>query len=171
MQECFVALLFFNYQTALSLLLKKEFTLYFMQPIHFFNADKRVNLNNRNSLKVFLTALLYKEGERKLEYLSYIFCSDNYLLEINRKFLQHDFYTDIITFDLSSDKRSLNAEIYISVDRVKENAQDRGVPFNIELHRVIFHGVLHLCGFKDKTILQRTVMRQMEEQYIELYFK
>ena len=147
------------------------FTLNLMQLVHFFNADKRVTLNNRNSLKVFLTALLHKEGKRELEYLSYIFCSDNYLLEINRLFLQHDFYTDIVTFDLSSNKRILNAEIYISVDRVKENAQDIGVPFNIELHRVIFHGVLHLCGFKDKTKLQKAMMRQMEEQYIELYFK
>lgn len=142
-----------------------------MQLVHFFNADKRVTLNNRNSLKAFLTSLLHKEGERKLENLSYIFCSDKYLLQINRQFLQHDFYTDIITFDLSSDKANLKAEIYISVDRVKENAIDIGIPFNIELHRVIFHGVLHLCGFKDKTKPQKTLMRQMEDQYIESYFK
>ncbi len=142
-----------------------------MQYVHFFNADKRVILKNRNSLKVFLTALLHKEGKRELEYLSYIFCSDFYLLEINRQFLNHDFYTDIITFDLSSDNSILNAEIYISIDRVKENAQNIGVPFNVELHRVIFHGVLHLCGFKDKTKAQKIIMRQMEDQYIESYFK
>jgi rRNA maturation RNase YbeY len=142
-----------------------------MQLVHFFNADKSVTLNNRNSLKAFVTALLHKEGKRELGYLSYVFCSDKYLLEINRQFLQHDFYTDIVTFDLSSDKSILKAEIYISVDRVKENAQDIGIPFNIELHRVIFHGVLHLCGFKDKTKQQKAMMRQMEDQYIESYFK
>lgn len=142
-----------------------------MQHVHFFNADKRVTLINRNSLKAFLTALLNKEGDRELECLSYIFCSDNYLLEINRHFLQHDFYTDILTFDLSSDKGTLSAEVYISVDRVKENAQNIGVPFNKELHRVIFHGALHLCGFKDKTKPQKVIMRQMEDHYIESYFK
>ena len=141
-----------------------------MQLIHFFNADKRVALNNRNNLKVFLTALLHKEGKRELEYLSFIFCSDNYLLKKNKEFLQHDFYTDILTFDLSSNKKTLTAEIYISVDRVKENAQNIRVPFNIELHRVIFHGVLHLCGLKDKTKPQQAMMREMEDLYIDSYF-
>ena len=141
-----------------------------MQLINFFNADKRVPLTNRNTLKVFLTSLLLKEGERQLECLSYIFCSDNYLLEKNREFLKHDFYTDIITFDLSSDKRTLNAEIYISVDRVRENAENIKVPFNLELHRVIFHGILHLCGFKDKTKSQKAKMREMEDLYIKSYF-
>ena len=142
-----------------------------MQPVHFFTADKKVSLKNRNSLKFFIASILHKEGEKELEYLSYIFCSDNFLLEINNQFLQHNFYTDILTFDLSLDKSTLNAEIYISVDRVKENALSFGVPFYLELHRVIFHGVLHLCGFKDKTPLQRAIMRQMEEKYIQLYFK
>ena len=146
------------------------FTLNLMQLVHFFNADKRVTLNNRNSLKVFLTALLHKEGKRELEYLSFIFCSDNYLLKKNKEFLQHDFYTDILTFDLSSNKKTLTAEIYISVDRVKENAQNIRVPFNIELHRVIFHGVLHLRGFKDKTKPQQAMMREMEDLYIDSYF-
>ena len=141
-----------------------------MQLIHFFNADIRVALNNRNNLKVFLTALLHKEGKRELEYLSFIFCSDNYLLKKNKEFLQHDFYTDILTFDLSSNKKTLTAEIYISVDRVKENAQNIRVPFNIELHRVIFHGVLHLCGLKDKTKPQQAMMREMEDLYIKSYF-
>ena len=142
-----------------------------MQLVHFFNADKQVSLNKRKSLKVFLTALLYIEGKRELEQLSYVFCSDDYLLGINRQFLQHDFYTDIITFDLSSDARTLNAEIYISVDRVKENAKIVGVSFKEELHRVIFHGALHLCGYKDKTKPQQTIMRQKEGLYINSYFE
>ncbi len=142
-----------------------------MQLIHFFNADKKVTLTNRKSLKDFLTTLLYEEGKRELNSLSYIFCSDDFLLGINRQFLQHDFYTDIVTFDLSSDRITLNGEIYISVERVKENAKSIGVSFNKELHRVIFHGALHLCGFNDKTRQQKTIMRQKEDEYIDYYFK
>lgn len=142
-----------------------------MQLVHFFNADKKATLTSRNKLRVFLTTLLKKEGARELIDLSYIFCSDNYLLDINRKFLQHDFYTDIVTFDLSSNEKTLNGEIYISIDRVKENAKSMGVSFHEELHRVIFHGALHLCGFKDKTKTQKAMMRQKEDQNIEAYFK
>lgn len=141
-----------------------------MQLIKFFNADKCVTLKNRKGLKLFVATLLREEGNRELICLSYIFCSDDFLLDINRQFLQHDFYTDIITFDLSSEKTSLKGEIYISVERVMENSQTIGVSFNKELHRVIFHGALHLCGFKDKTKLQKIKMRQKEDQYIESYF-
>ena len=142
-----------------------------MQLVHFYNADKKATLKNRKNLKFFLTALLKTEGARELVDLSYIFCSDNYLLEINRKFLQHDFYTDIVTFDLSSDKTTLTGEIYISIDRVKENSKTLGSSFQEELHRVIFHGALHLCGFKDKTRQQKVIMRNKEEQNLEAYFK
>ena len=142
-----------------------------MQLVHFFNADKKVTLTNRNKLKVFLITLLQREGTRELKNLSYVFCCDNYLLNINRKFLHHDFYTDIITFDLSSDIKTLTGEIYISIDRVRENAKSLGTSFHEELHRVIFHGALHLCGFKDKTKLQKLLMRKKEEQYLEVYFK
>ena len=142
-----------------------------MQLVHFFNADKKLTLTNRNKLKVFLITLLQREGTRELKNLSYVFCCDNYLLNINRKFLHHDFYTDIITFDLSSDIKTLTGEIYISIDRVRENAKSLGTSFHEELHRVIFHGALHLCGFKDKTKLQKLLMRKKEEQYLEVYFK
>lgn len=142
-----------------------------MQLVHFFNADKKATFKNRNKLKIFLIKLLKKEGARELLNLSYIFCSDNYLLEINREFLHHDFYTDIITFDLSSDKTTLTGEIYISIDRVKENAKGLGTSYHEELHRVIFHGALHLCGFKDKTKQQKDTMRIMEDKTLELYFK
>ena len=142
-----------------------------MQLVYFFNADRKASFKSRNRLKNFLIALLKKESARELIGLSYIFCSDNYLLEINRKFLHHDFYTDIITFDLSSDKTTLIGEIYISIDRVKENAKSLGTPYHEELHRVIFHGALHLCGFKDKTKQQKGIMRKMEDKTLELYFK
>ena len=93
------------------------------------------------------------------------FCSDAYLLDINRTYLQHDYYTDIITFDLEG-----AAEIYISVDRVKENAQAEGVSFKQELHRIIFHGVLHLCGFSDKTASAKIEMTRQENKLLAHYF-
>ena len=142
-----------------------------MQLVYFFNADRKATFKSRNRLKNFLTALLKKETARELIGLSYIFCSDNYLLEINREFLHHDFYTDIITFDLSSDKATLTGEIYISIDRVKENAKSLGTLYHEELHRVIFHGALHLCGFKDKTKLQKEIMRHKEDKNLQAYFK
>ena len=91
-------------------------------------------------------------------------------MEINRQFLQHDFYTDIITFDLTSQNQPLMAEIYISIDRVRENAKLANESINRELHRVIFHGVLHLCGYKDKNKSQKNEMRRMEELCLGKYF-
>lgn len=102
--------------------------------------------------------------------LSYIFCSDSYLLVINQQYLEHDDYTDIITFDLSSSPKEIVGEVYISIDRVKENAHELSVSFNTELHRVIFHGALHLCGYKDKSIKDASVMRFKEDKYLKLYF-
>src|SRR6202000_2206007 len=94
---------------------------------------------------------------------------DDYLREINRQYLDHDYYTDIITFDLSEKGQSINAEIYISVDRVRENARKFGSSLRQELHRVIFHGALHLCGYKDKTSAQEKEIRKMEEKYLPLW--
>jgi probable rRNA maturation factor len=102
--------------------------------------------------------------------LNYIFCTDEYLLQVNRDFLQHDYYTDIITFDLSDTSKRVSGEIYISVDRVKDNALTQGVSFTEELHRVIFHGALHLCGYKDKKPAEVKAMRSAEDKYLELYF-
>jgi len=90
------------------------------------------------------------------------------VLAINRQFLSHDFYTDIITFNLS-DSNAIQAEIYISVDRVKDNATQLGVSFKSELHRVIFHGVLHLCGYRDKNRVETKEMRSKEEFYLHKY--
>ena len=100
--------------------------------------------------------------------INYIFCTDKALLEINRQFLSHDFYTDIITFDLS-DANEVQAEIYISVDRVKDNAKKLGVSFKSEMHRVVFHGVLHLCGYMDKSKQDKEDMRRMENLYLSKY--
>jgi probable rRNA maturation factor len=133
-----------------------------------FNFLEPADLRDRTRLKEFLLSLFKQEGKRLAE-MQYIFCSDDYLLEINRQYLDHDFYTDIITFDLSEKGQSINAEIYISVDRVRENAREYGSSVKKELHRVIFHGALHLCGYKDKTPAQVKEMRKMEDKYLALW--
>lgn len=103
--------------------------------------------------------------------LTYIFCSDEHLLGINQQFLKHNTYTDIITFDLGEYDDEVIGEIYISVDRVADNAAKFGVDYNDELHRVIFHGALHLCGYKDKTEADRKEMRRKEDLCLKQYFK
>ena len=100
--------------------------------------------------------------------LNYVFCSDDRVLEINRQFLAHDFFTDIITFELS-DNEYTNGEIYISTDRVRDNAKALKVSVVAELHRVIFHGALHLCGYKDKTGKDEALMRKKEDEYLKRY--
>jgi probable rRNA maturation factor len=131
----------------------------------------KINLQNRRALKVFIPELFKKE-EKVFKSLTYIFCSDEYLLQVNNNFLKHDFYTDIITFDLSESKNSPTiGEIYISVDRVKENAITHKTSLELELHRVIFHGALHLCGYKDKIKKDALLMREKEEDYLSMYFE
>lgn len=130
----------------------------------FFFEHKKFSLQNRAVLKAFIESLFKKE-KKKLSSINYIFCTDKRLLEINRQFLQHDYFTDIITFDLSETDSTI-AEIYISVDRVKDNAKTLGNSFKAELHRVIFHGALHLCGYGDKTTKEKEVMRKKEDFYL-----
>lgn len=101
--------------------------------------------------------------------LNYIFCTDRQLLEINRQYLKHDYYTDIITFELSGPTDPIEGEIYISIDRVKENARILKEKLNKELHRVIFHGALHLCGYSDKSKKEILKMRKMEDQCLLNY--
>ena len=99
--------------------------------------------------------------------LTIIFCDDEYLLDVNKKHLNHDYYTDIITFNYNVEKK-LNGDLFISVDRVKDNASVFNENFNMELFRVIIHGVLHLCGFNDKTTSEQREMRQKENHYLSL---
>ena len=134
-----------------------------------FYFEQPVTLKQRNQLKLFIGSV-FKTEKKMPAAISYIFCSDEYLLNINRQFLKHDYYTDIITFVLSDSKTGPQiAEIYISVDRVKDNANTLAVPLTQELHRVIFHGALHLCGYKDKTTGQKTLMRSKEDLYLRKY--
>lgn len=105
-----------------------------------------------------------------IEAINYIFCDDAYLLKINQQYLYHDTYTDIITFQLSPKGQALLSDIYISVERVRENASLFNTSIKRELHRVIFHGALHLCGYKDKTKADALKMRMAEEKALNLYF-
>ena len=137
----------------------------------FFNkADKGTSLGHRIELKAFLEKQIRKEGIA-IESLQYVFCSDEYLLGINKQFLNHDYYTDIISFDLSEQKGHLIGDIYISVDRVKENAKTHGNIYMHELLRVIFHGALHFCGYKDKKPTDVKLMRAMEDKWLKAYLK
>jgi probable rRNA maturation factor len=138
-------------------------------PVTFHQLTK-VNLQNRKALKVFIPRLFKKEG-KTFESVTYIFCSDDYLLEVNKNFLQHDFYTDIITFDLSEQSQETIGEVYISLDRIRDNAKTHQTSIKEETLRVIFHGALHLCGYKDKSPAHIKQMRAKEEEYIALYIK
>ena len=135
-----------------------------------FNFPAKISLANRSALKAFILSIFKKE-KKKPGTISYVFCSDTYILGINRSFLGHNYYTDIITFGLSESGQPINAEIYISVDRVKENAREFKTSFKRELHRVIFHGALHLCGYKDKKKEDQQIMRKMEDKYLTQYFE
>lgn len=158
--------------------------------ITFHTADIKFSLRNRIALRGFITEQIRKASNYKSINLSFVFCSDEYLLNINRQFLNHDYYTDIITFPLSNSREVLEAEIYISVDRVKENGEKfkvrspkseantsdirhptsrHGQVFEHELSRVIFHGVLHLLGYKDKNKANKLKMRKMEDKWLKKF--
>lgn len=136
--------------------------------VRFSYADRKLPIKNKNLVKQFIAGIFQKE-ERGLKELNYVFCSDEYLLDINRRFLDHDYYTDIITFDLSEESGFVSGEIYISVDRVVENASELKTDKESELLRVLFHGALHLCGFRDKTKREIEQMRNKEDHYLRLY--
>ena len=127
-------------------------------------------LTARRALGSFIISI-FKREKRPLEAMSIIFCSDEYLLSLNRQFLQHDYYTDIISFPLSEPGKALIAEIYVSIERVRENARNAHVSFRKELHRVIFHGILHFCGYKDKSPMDIKKMRATEDRYLKAYFQ
>jgi probable rRNA maturation factor len=141
-----------------------------LSTIHFSNADTTVSLRDRNALKIVLGKLFQHEKKRLIS-LQYVFCSDQYLLRLNKDFLQHDHYTDILTFEMSAiAARGVEGEIYISIDRVRENARHWKVSLRHELTRVILHGALHLCGHQDSTPQQQQAMRLREEQYLSMLF-
>jgi rRNA maturation RNase YbeY len=137
-------------------------------PINICSADIKFKLQNKRKLMRFIGDRVAEKPGREFS-IAYVFCSDDFLLDINQRFLHHDFYTDVITFPLTDDDVRLEAEIYISVDRVRDNALKLKVDFEDELHRVMFHGVLHLLGFKDKARAQVAAMRKAEERWLKEY--
>jgi rRNA maturation RNase YbeY len=139
-------------------------------PVYFHFNKQSFSLQNRRALKMFILSIFKREGFF-LEEIRYVFCSDKDLLKINKEFLKHDFLTDIITFDFSKERHRIVAEIYISIDRVKENSALFNISFKKELHRVIFHGILHLCGHKDNNRTEKNKMRLKEQFYLEIYFE
>ncbi|MES2702855.1 MAG: rRNA maturation RNase YbeY [Bacteroidota bacterium] len=139
-------------------------------PAKFFEEDIKSGLKDKRRLSAFLDGLVkqHRAGIKSPQ-LTYIFCDDLYLAEMNMQYLDHNTFTDIITFDLSGSKQEMQGEIYISVDRVKENAEKFKTTYIDELHRVIFHGALHLCGFKDKKAADKKVMREKENESLAAY--
>jgi probable rRNA maturation factor len=136
-----------------------------------FNFQKNITLTNRKKLKQFIIKI-FKIEKVALESMSYVFCSDEFLLQINKDYLKHDYYTDIISFDLSLSKSSpVIGEVYISVDTIRDNTKRFETTIQLELHRVIFHGALHMCGYKDKTKKDQALMTTKEDEYLSLYFK
>ena len=105
--------------------------------------------------------------EKRIGEIAYIFCSDEKILEINREYLDHDYYTDIITFDYT-EKNRISGDIFISIDTVKSNADEFKVSYEEELHRIIIHGILHLCGINDKGPGEREIMTQKENEALVL---
>lgn len=139
-----------------------------MKKVNFHYADRQLNISDKTGIKT-VVEYIFKSEKKKLDHIEYIFCSDEYLLEINRQYLQHDFYTDIVTFDLSENRDETIGEVYISIDRIKDNALKLNQPLKNEILRVIFHGSLHLCGYKDKTDKESSLMREKEDFYIQYY--
>jgi probable rRNA maturation factor len=141
-----------------------------MTKINFRSGDRSFVFPNKTHLKSFI-ASIFKKEKKELGSINYIFCSDDMLLKINQDFLQHNYYTDIITFGLNEPGEPIEAEIYVSIDRVKDNANQQSVSYQNEMQRVLFHGALHLCGYKDKKKSEIIVMRQKEDQYLHLITK
>ncbi len=136
--------------------------------IQFFNEDVEFKVPNPRKTKLWLKNIIESEGFG-LNQINYIFCSDEYLLSINQQYLNHDFYTDIITFDNSDEEQTIEGDIFISIDRIKENAEQLSKVFNEELLRVLVHGVLHLVGYDDHEDKDELLMREKEDSYISLF--
>jgi len=136
-----------------------------MSKVQFNYAGVQFKFSTKTKLKLHVEHI-FKMEQISLDHLEYVFCSDEFLLNINQSFLNHDTLTDIITFPLQEKNQPVVGEIYISIDRVKENARLFETNFQTELIRVVSHGALHLCGYKDKTKAQQTLMRSKEDFYI-----
>ena len=135
--------------------------------IQFCTEDITFSLKDKLKHKAWLNEVAKQEGKKILE-LSYVFCSDDYLLQINQEYLNHDTLTDIVTFDNAEDPKKIEGDIFISIDRVKENGEKLGTS-ETELERVMVHGLLHLLGYKDKKKEDKALMTEKEDFYIKQY--
>jgi len=138
--------------------------------VYFFKEDIRFRLNQAGALKKWI-GRFFSDHKIQIQNINYIFCSDPYLRNLNKKYLQHDYFTDVITFDNSIEKGKTEGDIYISIDRVRANAEKYKTTFEDELLRVIIHGALHLTGYDDKSESQKKAMRMMEDQWLSVYKK
>jgi probable rRNA maturation factor len=138
-------------------------------PIHFHYLVDPFYLPNRSTIKKFLLSI-FEHYSRRVENINIIFCTDEYLLKLNTEYLDHNYYTDIITFELNKPKHSIEADIYISTERARFNAQSYAVSIVHEIMRLIIHGALHLCGQKDKSDKDFKRMKTLEEYYLAQWF-
>ncbi len=136
--------------------------------ILFFQEGISFDLKPKNKFKSWLRNIASSEGFSIIE-LNYIFCTDEYLYNINLEYLKHDTYTDIITFDNSEKKGKIEGDIFVSIERIRDNAADSKIEFDTELKRVLSHGLLHLMGYRDKTKEEKNTMRLMENKAIEIF--
>jgi probable rRNA maturation factor len=136
--------------------------------IQFFEENIKFSLKEKNKHKKWLKTIAEKQGYKIID-LNYIFCSDEYLYQINLEYLNHDTYTDIITFDNSEERNSIEGDIFISIERIKENAENLNNGIDLEILRVMSHGLLHLMGYKDKSKQDKKQMKEMEDNSILLY--
>lgn len=136
--------------------------------INFNSLKAGFKIDNPVFFKQWIRQVLHREGENRDGEIQYIFCDDTYLLEINQKYLNHDTYTDIITFPLNNAGSIISGEIYISIDRVEENASKEKQEKSKELARVMVHGILHLLGYNDASPEEKLLMRQKEDYYLNL---
>ncbi len=132
-----------------------------------FNYETEFELPNENQIISWISQIISSENKKEGD-INYIFCDDDYILEINKQYLQHDYYTDIISFDYSVGNE-LHGDIFVSIERVRENATDFNVAFENELKRVLAHGILHYCGYKDKTPNDKKTMRNKEDEKIKMF--
>lgn len=139
-----------------------------MQKINFFTEDISFHLKHKTKIRQWIQKVVLSKGA-KLSEINYIFCSDEFLKSVNIEYLQHDYYTDIITFDNSEEEEQLEGDIYISIDRIKENSREFAKSFEEELYRVMIHGVLHLLGYGDKTPEEASLMREEEERALSIF--
>ena len=137
--------------------------------IHFFSEEIQFTLKEKQNRKHWLKRIATNAGFNIKE-LNYVFCSDEYLYQINKDYLKHETYTDIITFDNSEKKGDIEGDIFVSIDRVRENAKTHAQDVETETNRVLAHGLLHLMGYKDKTKEEAAIMRLKEEESIGQYF-